>query len=355
MTSSRVLVLKQEGLRQFVEAEPAFAAIRAAHPGAHVDLITTQAFGRLAKGSPYFDRVLAAGAFEDKSQRKQFFGQLKKMGYDTVYDLDGTRATLDIRSALTGFRGPRWVGPKKVMSRPGRAQGFAGPAMRKLLADNGIAVQHRLPDLAFATEGRKDAANMQPSWFGVSGPFALLVPAFQPERRWPAAAWAHLAAEIAGAGVKPVVIGDPSLTPFAHEVGHLMAQRAQTTGQGAGAANALVDLTGKADLAQIAMLSKRAGFFVANAADELHLTTAVGCPGLVLLHPSEAAQADALFGREVVKLTAEDMRALDPQMAVTMLHSMGLLGDQATLARGGEAGDQGRNGARGALARLGLR
>ena len=83
MSPSRVLVLKQEGLRQFVEAEPAFAAIRAAHAHAHIDLITTQGFGRLAKGSPYFDRVLAAGAFENKAAQKQFFGQLKKMGYDT--------------------------------------------------------------------------------------------------------------------------------------------------------------------------------------------------------------------------------------------------------------------------------
>ena len=349
MSPSRVLVLKQEGLRQFVEAEPAFAAIRQAHPGAHIDLITTQAFGRLAKGSPYFDRVLAAGSFEGKAAQKQFFAQLKKMAYDAVYDLDGTRSTLDIRSALTGFRGPKWIGPKKVMSRPGRQVGFAGPAMRKLLSDAGLDVQHRLPDLAFATEGRGDAANMQPSWFGISGAFALLVPAFQPARRWPAGAWAHLAAEIAGVGIKPVVIGDQSLTPFAHEVGHLMAQRAQTTGQGVGAANALVDLTGKADLAQIAMLSKQASFFVANAAEELHLATAVGCPGIVLLHPADAAQADALFGREVVKMTAEDMGALDPTMTVTMLHSMGLLGAQARQA------PEAAPAKRGAMGRLGLR
>ena len=320
MRESRVLVLKQDGLRHFVEAEPAFAAIRAQHPGAHIDLITTQGFGRLAKGSPYFDRVLAAGGLDDKAARKHFLVQLKKMGYDLVYDLDGTRETLDIRSALTGFRGPKWIGPKKVVSKPGRAQGFAGPAMRKLLADAGLAVQHRLPDLSFATEGRGEAANMQPTWFGVSGPFALLIPAFQPERRWPAEAWAQLAAQVAAAGVVPVVIGHESLTPFAHEIGHALARTARP-----GTANALVDLTGKADLAQVAMLAKRAGFFVSNVAEELHLAVAVGCPGLVLLHPAEAAQADALFGREVVKLTADDMSRLDPAMAVSMLSSMGLL------------------------------
>lgn len=328
MSQQRILVLKQDGLRHFVEAEPAFAAIRQAHPGAHIDLITTQAFGRLAKGSPYFDRVLAAGSFAEKAAQKAFFAQLKKMHYGLVYDLDGTRSTLDIRAALTGFRGPKWVGPKKVVSKPGRAQGFAGPAMRKLLSDAGLTVQHRLPDLSFATEGRKEAANMQPTWFGISGPFALLIPAFTEARRWPASAWAELAGTIASHGVAPVLIGHESLTPFAHQVGHEMARRAQEMGQVAGTSNALVDLTGKADLAQVAMLGKQARFFVSNTAEELHLATAVGCPGLVLLHPQDAAASEALFGREIVQLTAEDMTQLDPGLAGQMLGSMGLLAEQ---------------------------
>jgi ADP-heptose:LPS heptosyltransferase len=320
MTIHRVLVLKQDGLRHFVEAEPAFAAIREAHPRAHIDLITTQAFGRLAKGSPYFDRVLAAGAFEEKGAQKQFFSQLKRMGYGLVYDLDGTRETLDIRAALTGFRGPRWVGPKKVMSRPGREVGFAGPAMRKLLSDAGLPVTHRLPDLSFATEGRKDAANMQPSWFGISGPFALMIPAFVEERRWPAGAWAELAGIVAQAGVVPVLLGHETLTPFAHQVGHAMARLRLP-------ANALVDLTGKADLAQIAMLAKRASFFVSNTAEELHLAASVGCPGVVILHPADAAAVESLFGRRIVKLVAERIEALDPLLAADMLRSMGLIGE----------------------------
>ena len=326
MSQQRVLVLKQDGLRHFVEAEPAFAAIRRAHPDAHVDLITTQAFGRLAKGSPYFDRVLAAGSFAEKSAQKTFFAQLSKMHYGLVYDLDGTRATLDIRAALTGWRGPRWVGPKKVVSRPGRAQGFAGPAMRKLLSDAGLQVQHRLPDLSFATEGRGEAANMQPSWFGLPADFALLIPAFTPQRRWQPGAWAELASAIAAEGVAPVLIGHESLTLFAHQVTREMARRAQALGMAAGASNALVDLTGKADLAQVAMLSKRACFFVANTAEELHLATAVGCPGVVLLHPQDAGASDALYGRDVVQFTASDMADLEPASAVAMLGSMGLLG-----------------------------
>ena len=333
--SQRILVLKQDGLRHFVEAEPAFAAIRRAHPDAHIDLITTQAFGRLTKGSPYFDRVLAAGSFAEKAAQRGFFGQLKKMSYALVYDLDGTRATLDIRGALAGWRGPKWVGPKKVVSKPGRAQGFGTDGMRRLLAEAGLEMPDRLPDLAFATEGRGQAANMQPSWFGVSGPFALLIPAYAEARRWPASAWAQLAGDLATHGVAPVLTGHESLTPFAHQVGHEMARHAQARRLGAGTSNALVDLTGKADLAQVAMLAKHARFFVANAAEELHLATAVGCPGVVLLHSQDTAAADALFGRRIVQLTATDMTTLDPGQATAMIASMGLLERQGAPALNG--------------------
>ena len=330
MSRDRVLVLKQDGLRRFVEAEPAFAAIRAAHPGAHIDLITTQAFGRLAKGSACFDRVLAAGGFAERAAQKAFFGQLRKMRYGVVYDLDGTRATLDIRAALTGWRGPQWIGPKKVVSRPGRAQGFGGPVMRKLLEDAGVAVPHRLPDMGFATEARGDAANMRPGWFGIPGDFALLIPAYAPERRWPAEAWADLAARVAGAGVSPVLIGHETLAPFAHAVGRAVAPRAEHRG-------ALVDLTGKADLAQIAMLAKAARFFVSNTAEELHLAAAVGCQGLAILHPQDVAASDALYGRPVVQMTAGDMADLDPGQAAAMLVSMGLLDGAPPAAGRGRA------------------
>jgi ADP-heptose:LPS heptosyltransferase len=92
-------------------------------------------------------------------------------------------------------------------------------------------------------------------------------------------------------------------------------------------ANALVDLTGKADLAQIAMLAKRASFFVSNTAEELHLAASVGCPGVVILHPADAAAVESLFGRRIVKLVAERIEALDPLLAADMLRSMGLIGE----------------------------
>ncbi|MEM6650454.1 MAG: glycosyltransferase family 9 protein [Pseudomonadota bacterium] len=322
MAATRILVLKQEGLRQFVEAEPAFAAIRAANPKATIDLLTTPTFGRLAKGAPYFDRVLAAGQFEGKAAQKEFVSQIRKMHYSDVYDLDGSRMSLELKTALKGFRGPRWVGPKKVMvktSKPG-GSGLTAPALRKLLHDANLPLEPRLPSLEWAFAARKEAANMQPSWFGISGPFALFLPAAAPEKRWPAFHYARVAQALAQEGLKSVLIGDESLSPFALDV----AQQASHAGQDA-ASGMVVDLTGKADLAQVAMLAKHAHFFIAGASEELHLCVSVGCSGIVLLHPSAEAEAESLFGRDVIKMVAQDMSKLSPEMTLMMLRNMGLL------------------------------
>ncbi len=321
MSGSRILVLKQQGLRQFVEAEPGFAAIREAHPGIPIDLLTTPAFGRLAKGAPYFDRVLAAGPFTGKGAQKDFIAQLKRIGYELIYDLDGSRTTLDMRQGLTGFRGPNWIGPKRIMSKPGRSgSAFSGAAVRKMLADANVAVDHRLPDLKWALSGRKDAANMQPSWFGISRPFALFIPAAENNRRWPAGNYAAMAQSLAQDEISSVIVGPEEMGDFAQDV----VKKASGKGSNA-AAGTVVDLTGKADLAQLAMLARNAAFFVAGASEELHLCVAVGCPGVVLLHPGETAESESLFGRDVIKLTAQDMAKLSPDMALGMLRNMGLL------------------------------
>lgn len=321
MTGARILVLKQDGLREFVEAEPAFAAIRSANPGVPIDLLTTPAFGRLAKGAPYFDRVLAAGTSLDKQTMKELVGQIKRIGYEQIYDLDGTRTTLELKSAMTGFRGPRWVGPKRVMSTSRRYSSMASSAMRKMLSDSNISVEQRLPDLQWSLSARKDAANMHPSWFGILGEFCLFVPAADPSRRWPSKYFAELAQVLANDGLTCVIIGNDEMAPFAEQV---VAQSEKLMKGASG--SSVIDLCGKADLAQVAMLARQAHFFVAGASEELHLCVSVGCPGLVMLHPDEQEEAQSLFGRDIIKMTATDMNKLLPDTAVMMLRNMGLIG-----------------------------
>ncbi len=334
MGKSRILVLKATGLSQFVEAEPAFAAIRKAHAGASIDLLTNHDYGRLAKGAHYFDRVLAAGPFKDSKARKNFLSQLRKQSYSKIYDLDGSQASSMIKNALTGWGGAKWVGPKKTMNSSNMVSelipSFSGPAMRKMLSDSGLEMEERLPDLSWALKGRKDAANMRPSWYGISGEFALLLPSRDENRRWPAEHYAELASEMVKRGVTPVLVGNADMKTFGNTVTQLMVQIGPK-----GGARALVDLTDKTDLAQLAALAREASFFFSGVTEEVYLTLSLGCPGVLLMHPGENDVADMLYGRDIVRFTAENMNNLEPDVAINMLVSMGVLPAER-VARGEE-------------------
>ena len=324
---ARILVLKGAGLSQFVEAEPSFAAIRQAHPDNMIDLLTTQAYGRLAKGAPFFDRVLAAGNFKDRQSKKNFLTQLKRQNYVKVFDLDGTPDSQDIRKFLTGFRGVQWIGPKRVLNSGRRAHdlvpSYAGPAMRKLLGEADLVVDERLPDLSWALKGRKDAANMRPSWYGISGDYALLLPARMKEHRWPAEYYAQVAGEMVRRGMTPVLVGNSDMKTFGNTVTQLMVQIGPK-----GGARALVDLTDKTDLAQLAALARDAKFFLSGTTEEVYLALSLGCPGVLLMNPADAHGADALTGRDIVRLTAESMNDIEPDTALNLLVSMGLLPEE---------------------------
>ncbi|GGD19320.1 heptosyltransferase [Aquisalinus flavus] len=322
--NSRILILKGTGLSQFVEAEPAFSAIRAAHAGQPVDLLTTHEFGRLAKGAPYFDRVLAVGQFKDKEAKKTFLTQLKRQGYSRIYDLDGTPISQEIRRALTGWRGAQWIGPRRVIkqTRDGLslAPSFAPSQMRSILADASIEVPQRLPDLSWALKGRKDAANMKPSWYGITGRYALLLPSRDPDQRWPAEHYAEVASELVRRGISPVLVGNADMKTFGNEVSQLMVRNGPE-----GGARALVDLTDKTDLAQLAALAKDAAFFVSGVTEELHLILSLGCPGVLLVSRQDYQQADILYGHRIVNLVGTEVPQIEPESAVMMLKAMGLL------------------------------
>ncbi len=329
---SRVLVIKRDGLRSFIEAEPTFAAIREAHEGATIDLVTSAGLQRLAKTAPYFDRVVATPQMMAPPQRRDFAGQLKRVGYGLAYDLDGTKDSLDLRASMKGFRGPQWVAPKKPSAPTRRLLApspFMGAATRKLLKDAGLPLEERLPSMRWLDDPANASANLDPSWFGISGDFALFIPATNASHRWPAESYGEGAATMGVEGVTPVIIGPQELGPFAYDVMQHAAEISRATGRAA------IDLTGKADAAQLAVLARHAKFFLAGPSEEVHLIAAAGTPGVVLVPASEDMNGDALYGRQVVKLVANNMSNVTPELATSTLRNMGLIRGEA--ATGGRA------------------
>lgn len=309
--SQNILVIKTDGLAAFVAAEPLYEAIRAAHPGARISLLTQPHLQRVARASPYFDQVAAMPDFRDPDSRKAFVRQVQSSRFSYIYDLAANEDARRLYSALGLFR-PKWrsVTPASRFGRKRNAPEENLPDTRKFSAAAGVEAVDRLPDFRWALSTRKDAANMQPSWFGVSGVYGLLMPGIDESRRWPAARYAELARMMAQKGVMPVMIGQKELHGFADEVAH--------------AAPELVDLTGKADHLQFVSLAQSAAFFVSDAAEEVHLALSVGCSGVMIRKTGEEHLSPK--GRNVITLTTRaGLEEAKAEFVWRALENMGLI------------------------------
>ncbi len=316
--SENILVIKTDGLIQFIEAEPLFETIRKSHPRARISLLTSPSLQRLAKPSPYFDQVAAMPDFKVLEAKQAFVRQLKNSQFAKVYDLSADEESGKLRAAIGPF-GPKWYAVEPASRRKtkkGRIE--TSPDLSRFLADTGLKRPARAPDLRWALTARKDSANMQPSWFGISGAFGLLLPGPDPERRWPAAHYAELARTMTKFRLMPVLAGGRDL----HGVGDDIANDAPE----------IVDLCGKTDHLQLTALAQEAAFFVTDAADEAHIAVGVGCSGVIVRKTADLAPRPE--SRLVVTITARDQLSEASADSVwRMLGSMGLIPDQRPGAR----------------------
>lgn len=305
---SNILVIKTDGLSAFVAADPVFEAIRKAHPKAKISLLTTQGLQRIARASPYFDQVAAMPSLRDREARKEFVHQVKSSKFEQVYDLSNDDEARRLRGAMGPF-GPKWYSAEPAPKAAGKEANAPLPGLDKIAEAAALNVEPRLPDLRWAVSARKDSANMQPSWYGISGAFGLLLPSESPERRWSADGYARLAAQMAEASIMPVLAGSKKLHSFGDEIAHETPQ--------------LVDLSGKTDHLQLAALAQEAAFFVSDNAEEMQLALSVGCEGVVVCSAKKPFSAP---GRHIVTMTAPgDLSAVDPTYVWRTLMNMGLI------------------------------
>ncbi|MBI1391909.1 MAG: hypothetical protein GC152_04120 [Alphaproteobacteria bacterium] len=316
----RLLIIKADTLAGFVAAEPLFESIRATFPNADISLLTTQDLHRMARAAPYFDQVATPPDFANPTEKKAFAAQLKGAKFSRVFDLSGSETSKKVAAAFGPF------GPKVFSVSPPAARGKKKkledlfPDATRLCSANGISEPARLPEFGWAVTARKDSANMQPSWFGISGPFGLLAPGADEKRRWPAEAYGQFARIATDAGVMPVLVGGKEL----HNFGDLVCE----------AAPSIVDLTGKTDHLQLAALAKDAAFFVSDCADEMNLAVAVGGAGVLIKRQGEEALAPT--GRNVMTVTVKrNMSEAAAPYVWQYLNNMGLIPGREQRARAG--------------------
>lgn len=249
----KILVIKLGALGDFVQGFGPFAAIRAAHRGAHVTLLTTPAFGALARAAPWFDAVWDDGRPGWLSPAMlRLAARLRAARFDFVYDLQTSPRSSRYRLAM---RGAGWSGVAAGASHPhdnpARNALHTVDRQREQLLRAGISA---FPSPAL---GWLDA---DLSGFDLPPRFALLLPGASPER--PGKRWPHFGALAEALELPCVACGGPAEAVL----GAALAQ------------HGVRDLTGRTTLPQLAALARRAAFAVGNDSGPTHLAAATGCP-----------------------------------------------------------------------------
>ena len=320
----QILILHAGGLADVIWMLAGARAIRAHHRKARITLLCGEEFEALLKNCPYFDAVEPALA---EAAARNFFDRLKaarNSRFDLIYDLGAGEAGRKIRRAARFAKGG-WID-----AAPGKVElGHPLDQMAAKLAGAGLGgPQHvRLgeaepPDLDWVDFIAKRSRTLDPAYFGLHGRFALFAPAGEdspPALRWPKERWASLAHALLEEGVEPVIIGGPTTRELGKYVAH--------------AVPGARDLTGRANLVQLAGLGRRANFAFGEDVPLLHLLVAAGAPAVQFNAGDEAPVQRAPRGAlPTVLMHAPTLAQISPPEAVQAMRCAGGFDDDVRAA-----------------------
>jgi ADP-heptose:LPS heptosyltransferase len=311
----RVLVIKLGALGDVALAMAPLRKIREAHPEAEITVLTTAPYAAFFAASPYVDKVDADGRPKGLGRTLALYRRLRRARYDRVYDLQTSDRTKALFLALMP-RPPEWSGVAPGCSHPHRnpRRDFmhALEAKADQLKDAGIWPDAPTepgtappPDLSWVLAG--DPADRRPEHFGLTEPYALLVPggsAHRPGKRWPVEHYAALAALLRAEGFDVGVIGGPPEAELAAAIPFAK------------------DLTGRTDFLQIAALGARAALAVGNDTGPTHILAAAGAPTLALFSSDSDPALSAPRGRRVEVLRRERLAELPVETVVSTLKTL---------------------------------
>ncbi len=305
---NRILVIKLGALGDFVLAFGPFAAIRAAHPGAEITLLTTAPFAEFARVAPWFDRVVV-----DRRPRPWDVPGLLRLrpalrGFDMVFDLQTSERSgwyfwLAGRAAWSGIA----RGCSHPHANPARNAMHTVERQREQLSMAGVK-RFPSPDMRWLTMAKSpplvgggwgkgaphsDAEASHPSpqpppTREGGEETAVLIPGAAPHRarkRWPAERFGELAAILAGRGITPLVVGTAADAPYAATIRTICPLA--------------VDLTGRTTLLDLAHTFVGATIAVGNDTGPTHLAAALGTPTIALF----SADSDPALTRPRGKVT----------------------------------------------------
>jgi ADP-heptose:LPS heptosyltransferase len=268
----QVLVIHEGDLASAVRMLAAAKMLRERHRKARITLLTDDAHVTLLKHCPYFDAV-EAGLGE--AARKGFFERIKlarASKFDRVYDLGSGEAGRKLRRTIS-LSGGKWIDAAPNPKKPGHPLDQQAAALGRA----GLGPDQITPGAAAPAEAdwidflAKRSRQLDPAYFGIHRRYALFAPAGDDvpvKERWPAERWAELARLLLAEDIEPVVVGGPAT----RETGKAVSRGAE------GAR----DVTGRANLVQLAGLGRQASCVFGEDTGLFHLIVAAGSPGIML-------------------------------------------------------------------------
>ena len=264
----RILVIKLGALGDFIQACGPFMAIRRYHGSAHITLLTTPRFTKLARKSGWFDEIW----IDERPSWYQLGGwltfrrRLIEEDFTRVYDLQTSDRSGWYFRQFPRRQRPEWSGIVRGCSHP------HDNSQRDLMH----TIDRQAQQLQVAGIREVDAACLD--WldedigeFRLSGKIALLVPggaSGRKEKRWPPNLYAGLAQQLMRCGAQVCLIGDSSEKDLQHSI--------------ARDAPGVVELAGRTSFAQIARLARCSYVAVGNDTGPMHIVASCGTPTVVL-------------------------------------------------------------------------
>lgn len=295
-----ILVLSMGGLREFILSLGAVEAIRRHHPRALIAALVAPAQESLARLCPHIDVVEDGYAEAGRSQRTMMAQALRKHGYKAVYDLDGDERAEEFGKAMKGRLRP---GPVWHAAPPEHRSLAALERHALVLGAAGITASAAslAPDLHWVRALLGDAPKLQPEFFGIGGPYAMigLTRAMEGEpRRWPLDLLVDIARRLDSAGLVPVLTGPREAGP--------LAQQAQMRVRGA------VNLIARGEAAQLIALSERCAVAIGPDSAAIQLAGLYERPTIILnVETAPAREQSPVRGGPSITITAPDLASQD--------------------------------------------
>jgi len=292
-----VLVIKLGALGDFLLAQGCFAAIRAYHRHDRITLLTRDAYAQLGWECGCFDDVVTEARLSWRAPGNylRILAELRRRRFARVYDLQRTARLRILYHLLVAGRSLEWSGVFRGCSHyvPDL------PEDRRHAVDKWTS-QLEAAGVVGVGPPRLDWLKGNASRFGLTQPFALLVPGGvprRPQKRWPAARYAALARYLSERGTLPVLIGTAAEAAAVAEIRSLCP-----------AAVSLLDQTSFGDIADLA---RGARFAVGNDTGPMHLISLAGCSVISLYSDESDPALTKPQGPRVTILQRPDLRGLE--------------------------------------------